>query len=143
MKHSNILINLTVINVPNYAIKLIKSYLTRRSMCVRFHGAVSSFHSCPGGLLTWVLFCLQVNKAGSPCPPPQLPVLGQEETNGPATGLMTSPTPKPAFHPLGRKKLQVQPSDPFLIRKNLPDKTTQEILHRRFDHVRKKSHSLI
>ena len=43
--------------------------------------------SCPGGgpqggLLTGVLFCLQVNKAGRPCSLPQLPVLGQETTHG-------------------------------------------------------------
>ena len=41
-------------------------------MCVRYNGEVSSFKSCPGGgpqggLLTGVLFILQVNKAGAPC----------------------------------------------------------------------------
>ena len=49
MLHSNILCNLHALNVPNCFIKLIKSYLTRRSMCVTYKGAVSSFQSCPGG----------------------------------------------------------------------------------------------
>ena len=49
MLHSNILCNLYALNVPNCAIKLIKSYLTRRSMCVTYKGAVSSFQPCPGG----------------------------------------------------------------------------------------------
>ena len=52
-------------------------------MCVRYKTAVSSFEKCPGGgpqggLLTGLLFCLQVRKAGSPCklaPPGHLPVL--------------------------------------------------------------------
>ena len=88
MKHSNILIHLIALNVPKCAVKLIKSYLTKRSMCVRFHGAVSSFHSCPGGgpqggLLTGVLFFLRINKAGSPCVMSLPPSLGQEDTYGP------------------------------------------------------------
>ena len=72
MLYSEILCSLSALNVPTCAIKLIKSYLTRRTMCVRYKRAVSSFKSCPGGgpqggLLTGVLFILQVNKAGSPC----------------------------------------------------------------------------
>ena len=87
MKHSDIMCNLIALNVPTCAVKFIKSYLTQRSMCVRYKGEVSSFKSCPGGgpqggLLTGVLFCLQVNKAGRPCSLPQLPVLGQETTHG-------------------------------------------------------------
>ena len=74
MLHSEILCSLAALNVPMCATKLIKSYLTRRSMCVRYRRAVSSFKSCPGGgpqggLLTGVLFILQVNKAGSPSVP--------------------------------------------------------------------------
>ena len=41
MKHSNILCSLSAINVPKCAIKLIKSYLTQRTMCIRYNGAVS------------------------------------------------------------------------------------------------------
>ena len=74
MRHSNILNSLETMNVPTCAIKLIKSYLTQRSMCVRYRGKESTFHSLPGGgpqggLLTSILFCVQVNKAGSPCTP--------------------------------------------------------------------------
>ena len=94
MQHSDILINLIALNVPTCAVKLIKSYLTQRSMCVRFNGAVSSFQKCPGGgpqggLLTSLLFCLQVNKAGSPCSVPRAPSLGQIPALHPAT---TSPS---------------------------------------------------
>ena len=49
MLHSDMLCNLHALNVPNCAIKLIKSYLTRRSMCVTYKGETSSFQSCPGG----------------------------------------------------------------------------------------------
>ena len=68
MLHSDILCNLCALNVPSCAVKLIHSYLTRRSMCVRYMGAQSSFKNCPGGglqggLLTGILFILQVNKA--------------------------------------------------------------------------------
>ena len=72
MLHSDMLCYLDALNVPKCATKLIKSYLTRRTMCVKYKGKLSSFQSCPGGgpqggLLTGVLFIIQVNKAGSPC----------------------------------------------------------------------------
>ena len=77
MLHSDILCNLDALNVPKCATKLIKSYLTNRSMCVKYNGKTSSFQSCPGGgpqggLLTGILFIIQVNKAGSPCVPRRL-----------------------------------------------------------------------
>jgi hypothetical protein len=86
MLHSNVLTILSDLSapaVPTCAIKLIKSYLTGRSMCVRYKGAESTFHRVPGGgpqggLLTGLLFCLQVNRAGRPCPDTsaRLPALG-------------------------------------------------------------------
>ena len=83
MLHSDILCNLDALNVPNCATRLIKSYLTRRSMCIRYKGAESSFQDCPGGgpqggLLTGILFILQVNKAGSPCNPRNTLMLQEE-----------------------------------------------------------------
>ena len=89
MLHSDILCSLVDLNVPPCATKLIRSYLSSRSMCVRYKGATSTFQSCPGGglqcgLLTGVLFCLQVNKAGSPLPLPELPSLGQDGHHTPA-----------------------------------------------------------
>ena len=76
MSYSDILCNLSDLNAPPCAIKLIQSYLSGRSMCVRYKGTESTFEKCPGGgpqggLLTGVLFILQVNKAGSPCPSPR------------------------------------------------------------------------
>ena len=49
MSHSDILCNLSELNIPPCAIQLIKSYLSGRAMCVRYKGAVSTFKSCPGG----------------------------------------------------------------------------------------------
>ena len=87
MTSSDILCNLSELNVPPCAIKLIQSYLTGRAMCVRYKGVESTFKRCPGGgpqggFLTGVLFILQINKAGKPCsirPSPR-----QEETFCPA-----------------------------------------------------------
>ena len=83
MLHANIFCSLAALNEPTCAIGIIKSYLTQRSMCVRYNGAESDFKKCPGGgpqggLLTCVLFILQVNKAGSPCTLTRvvLPILG-------------------------------------------------------------------
>ena len=89
MLHSDILCNLVALNVPKCAVKLIQSYLTQRSMCVRYKGATSDFQSCPcggpqGGLLTGVLFCMQVNKAGRPCVLPGLPSPGTKIVLAPA-----------------------------------------------------------
>ena len=91
MLHSDILCNLGALNVPNCAVKQVKSYLTQISMCVRHRGAISTFQSCPGGgpqggLLTGVLFCLQVNNAGRPCITTQLPSLGLPAAHPPAMG---------------------------------------------------------
>ena len=64
---------LSDLNIPTCALRLIISYLTNRSMVTTYNGAVSSSqHLCGGGpqgsLLIVILFCLQVNQAGNPCP---------------------------------------------------------------------------
>ena len=70
---------LSDLNIPTCALRLIVSYLSNRSLCIRYHGAVSGDRSMPGGgpqgtLLIVLLFILQVNLAGRPClPPPTLP----------------------------------------------------------------------
>ena len=71
--HNRIVTILSDLNVPTCAIRLIMSYLSNRKMCVRFGGAVSDDCLIPGGgtqggLLTVLLFNLQVNLAGAPCP---------------------------------------------------------------------------
>ena len=71
--HGIIVTILSDLNVPTCALKLVMSYLTNRRMCVRFNGALSDDRSIPGGgpqggLLTVILFDLQVNLAGAPCP---------------------------------------------------------------------------
>ena len=85
MLHSTIINDISSLSnpsVPTCAIRLLKSYLTQRSMSVRYKGEASSFRRVPGGgpqggLLTGLLFCLQVRLAGSPCQPAtrQLPAL--------------------------------------------------------------------
>ena len=71
--HNIIVTTLSDLNVPTCAIRLIISYLSNRKMCVRYSGAVSNDQIIPGGgpqggLLTVLLFNLQVNLAGAPCP---------------------------------------------------------------------------
>jgi hypothetical protein len=100
MQHSEIVMSLEALNVPTCATKLIMSYLTQRSMCVKFNGSTSSFQRSPGGgpqggLLTGVLFCLQVNKAGSPCPVPQLPARRQQPSQGETTSRPEPPSSRP------------------------------------------------
>ena len=75
MSHNKIVTILSDLNIPTCALRLIISYLTNRTLCIRYHGAVSSDRSMPGGgpqgtLLIVLLFILQVNHAGDPCPVP-------------------------------------------------------------------------
>ena len=84
--HNVIVTILSDLNIPTCALRLITSYLSNRRMCVRLNGATSNEQLIPGGgpqggLLTVLLFNLQVNLAGTPCPlHRQLPlgVLGPE-----------------------------------------------------------------
>ena len=51
MLHSNIITTMSDLknpSIPTCAIRLIKSYLTQRSMCIRYLGEQSSFEKCPG-----------------------------------------------------------------------------------------------
>ena len=68
--HNVIVTILANLNIPTCALRLIISYLSDRKMCVRFNGAVSTEQDIPGGgpqggLLTVLLFDLQVNLAGA------------------------------------------------------------------------------
>ena len=71
--HNVIVTILSDLNVPTCALRLVVSYLSNRKMCVRWNGATSNEQYIPGGgpqggLLTVLLFDLQVNLAGAPCP---------------------------------------------------------------------------
>ena len=78
--HNVIVTILSDLNVPTCALRLLISYLSNRKMCVRYNGAESAEQDIPGGgpqggLLTVLLFDLQVNLAGAPCPlQPLLPL---------------------------------------------------------------------
>ena len=82
--HNIIVTILSDLNIPTCALRLIVSYLTNRKMCVRYKGTTSDEQTIPGGgpqggLLTVLLFNLQVNLAGTPCPIlPPLPDLSPE-----------------------------------------------------------------
>ena len=70
--HNIIVTILSDLNIPTCALRLVISYLTGRTMCVRHNGATSNEQSTPGGgpqgaLLIVLLFNLQVNTAGNPC----------------------------------------------------------------------------
>ena len=72
MDHNGLVTTLSDLNIPTCALRLLVSYLSQRSMCVRYKDAVSDTQSIPGGgpqggLLTVILFNLQSNKAGEPC----------------------------------------------------------------------------
>ena len=72
MDHSILITILSDLNIPTCALKLIISYLSNRTMRVRYNGVTSSAQNIPGGgpqggLLTVILFNLQVNLAGLPC----------------------------------------------------------------------------
>ena len=71
--HNVIVTILGDLNIPTCALRLVISYLSERKMCVRYNGAESAEQLIPccgpqGGLLTVILFDLQVNLAGAPCP---------------------------------------------------------------------------
>ena len=71
------------LNIPTCALRLIISYLSNRKMCVRYNGATSAEQDIPGGgpqggLLTVLLFDLQANLAGAPCPTLRSLALGVE-----------------------------------------------------------------
>ena len=75
MDHNTIVTILSDLNIPTCALRLIISYLSERKMCVRYNGAVSNEQDIPGGgpqggLLTVILFDLQVNGGEAPCPLP-------------------------------------------------------------------------
>ena len=85
--HNVIVTILADLNIPTCALRLIISYLSQRKMCVRYNGAESAEQDIPGGgpqggLLIVILFDLQVNMVGAPCPIPSLLPLGHE---GPET----------------------------------------------------------
>ena len=76
MEHNTIITILSDLNIPTCALRIIISYLSNRSLCIRYHGAVSSDRDMPGGgpqgtLLIVLLFILQVNLAGAPCSVPR------------------------------------------------------------------------
>ena len=121
MLHSDILCNLSALSVPNCATKLIKSYLTGRTMCTRYKGAESTFHRMPGGgpqggILTSLLFMLQVNKAVSLCHSPVSPALGQNSNMQPVQGPALGPYPARGqnrnIQPVSDPAPELQPSHP-------------------------------
>ena len=81
--HNIIVTILSDLNIPTCALRLITSYLSNRKMCVPYNGAESADQDIPGGgpqggLLTVLLFNLQVNLAGAPCPLPTSLQIGIE-----------------------------------------------------------------
>ena len=85
---------LSDLNIPTCALRLIISYLSNRSMVTTYNGAVSSSqHLCGGGpqgsLLIVILFCLQVNAAGNPCP--------RLDVNPPLPAGVHGPTCEPVY----------------------------------------------
>ena len=64
---------LSDLNIPTCALRLVISYLSCRTMCIRHNGATSIEQCMPdsGPFLIVLLFNLQGNPAGTPCPLPE------------------------------------------------------------------------
>ena len=77
LNHNKILIRLSDWSVPGWLLKIVASFLTERSLVVRYKGAQSQPHPLPGGSpqgdeLGQLLFLVEVSDAGMD-PPPHSP----------------------------------------------------------------------
>ena len=75
LNHNKILIRLSDWGVPGWLLKILASYLTDRSMLLRYKNEQSSEHFLPGGgpqgvTLGLLMFLVEVNDAGMDPPPP-------------------------------------------------------------------------
>ena len=78
--HQNILIRLADWQTPTWILKVVTSYLTKRTMVENYKGATSNEHSLPGSLsqgdeLAVILFLVAMSDVGLPPPLPLLPLL--------------------------------------------------------------------
>ena len=74
--HNIIVMILSDLNIHTCALCIVISYLSGRAMCVTHNGATSNEQCMPdsgpqGALLIVLLFNVQVNTAGTPCPLPE------------------------------------------------------------------------
>ena len=72
--HSNVIIRLSDWGVPGWLLKILVSYLTERTMVLKYKGAVSDSQDLPGGscqgsLLGCIIFLVELSDAGMPVPP--------------------------------------------------------------------------
>ena len=75
LNHNKILIRLSDWGVPGWLLRILASYLTDRSMLIRYKNEQSSEHFLPGGgpqgvTLGLLMFLVEVNDAGMEPPPP-------------------------------------------------------------------------
>ena len=69
----NVIIRLSDWGVPGWLLKILISYLTERTMVLKYDGAVSDPQSLPGGcgqgsLLGGIMFIVELSDAGMPVP---------------------------------------------------------------------------
>ena len=69
----NIIIRLSDWGVPGWLLKILISYLTERTMVLKYNGAISDPQSLPGGcgqgsLLGGIMFIVELSDAGMPVP---------------------------------------------------------------------------
>ena len=81
INHSKVIVRLSDWGVPGWLLRILISYLSGRSMILRYKGAQSSRHSMPGGtpqgaLLGVLLYLVYVSDIGMTLP---APVPGVEE----------------------------------------------------------------
>ena len=74
INHRNLIIRLSDWGVPGWLLQIISSYLSNRSMTLKYNGEVSDPQSLPGGAgqgsrLGMYLFLIELSDAGMPVPP--------------------------------------------------------------------------
>ena len=74
INHMNLIIRLSDWGVPGWLLKVLISYLTERTMILKYNGAESDPQSLPGGsiqgsLVGILLFIIELSDAGMPVPP--------------------------------------------------------------------------
>ena len=86
VSYTKVLIRLSDWGVPGWLLRILASYLTDRSMIVRYKGAQSNPHPLPSGgpqgdVLGMIIFLVEVSDVGMPPPPPLPPDAVEEDVS--------------------------------------------------------------
>ena len=78
INHNRVFIRLSDWNVPGWLLRIVSSYLTNRTLVVKFKGVLSKEHPLPGGgpqdnPIGHLLFLVEASDSGMDLPPPLPP----------------------------------------------------------------------